>query len=307
MSVKNLIVDKDNVNRRLDNYLLSIFKDLPRSKIYSMIRKGEIRVNSGRTKPLYKIKINDSIRIPPYLKFNSNNQENISSKIIDIFKSKLLYEDNNYIILNKPSGIAVHSGSNNNYGAINIIRSLFGKNVDLCHRLDKATSGCLVFAKNKTALRFFNKNLAIRDNNLKKTYIAILKGTIKKDIFIESNINTSKKNSMLHKVNIDILNGKLAKSLFRPILKLNKSTLTEIDIYSGRTHQIRVQADSINHNIANDIKYGDMDFNKFIQKSRIKSMALHAKTISFNDEYDKSIDIEAPLEESFTDLIDYLN
>ena len=178
MSVKNLIVDKDNVNRRLDNYLLSIFKDLPRSKIYSMIRKGEIRVNSGRTKPLYKIKINDSIRIPPYLKFNSNNQENISSKIIDIFKSKLLYEDNNYIILNKPSGIAVHSGSNNNYGAINIIRSLFGKNVDLCHRLDKATSGCLVFAKNKTALRFFNKNLAIRDNNLKKTYIAILKGAI---------------------------------------------------------------------------------------------------------------------------------
>ena len=149
--------------------------------------------------------------------------------------------------------------------------------------------------------------MAIRDNNLKKTYIAILKGTIKKDIFIESNINTSKKNSMLHKVNIDILNGKLAKSLFRPILKLNKSTLTEIDIYSGRTHQIRVQADSINHNIANDIKYGDMDFNKFIQKSRIKSMALHAKTISFKDEYDKSIDIEAPLEESFTDLIDYLN
>ena len=186
-------------------------------------------------------------------------------------------------------------------------RSLFGKNVDLCHRLDKATSGCLVFAKNKTALRFFNKKLIIRDNNLKKIYIAILKGNIKKDILVESNINTSKKNSTLHKVNIEISEGKIAKSLFRPILKLNNSTLTEIDIYSGRTHQIRVHADSINHNIANDKKYGDMDFNKFIQKSRIKSMALHAKNISFKDEYDKSIDIEAPLEESFTDLIDYLN
>ena len=85
MSVKNLVVDKDNANRRLDNYLMSIFKDLPRSKIYSMIRKGEIRVNSGRTKPLYKIKINDSIRIPPYINLNSDNQENISSKIINLF------------------------------------------------------------------------------------------------------------------------------------------------------------------------------------------------------------------------------
>ena len=307
MSVKNLVVDKDNANRRLDNYLMSIFKDLPRSKIYSMIRKGEIRVNSGRTKPLYKIKINDSIRIPPYINLNSDNQENISSKIINLFKSKILYEDQNYIILNKPSGIAVHSGSKSNYGAVNILRSIFGNNIDLCHRLDKATSGCLVFAKNKTALRFFNKKLIIRDNNLKKIYIAILKGNIKKDILVESNINTSKKNSTLHKVNIEISEGKIAKSLFRPILKLNNSTLTEIDIYSGRTHQIRVHADSINHNIANDKKYGDMDFNKFIQKSGIKSMALHAKTISFNDEYNNSIHVDAPLEESFTDLIDYLN
>ena len=307
MSVKNLVVDKDNANRRLDNYLMSIFKDLPRSKIYSMIRKGEIRVNSGRTKPLYKIKINDSIRIPPYINLNSDNQENISSKIINLFKSKILYEDQNYIILNKPSGIAVHSGSKNNYGAVNILRSIFGNNIDLCHRLDKATSGCLVFAKNKTALRFFNKKLIIRDNNLRKIYIAILKGNIKKDMLVESNINTSKKNSTLHKVNIEISEGKIAKSLFRPILKLNNSTLTEIDIYSGRTHQIRVHADSINHNIANDKKYGDMDFNKFIQKSGIKSMALHAKTISFKDEYNNSIHVEAPLEESFTDLIDYLN
>ena len=307
MSVKNLVVDKDNTNRRLDNYLMSIFKDLPRSKIYSMIRKGEIRVNSGRTKPLYKIKINDSIRIPPYINLNSDNQENISSKIINLFKSKILYEDQNYIILNKPSGIAVHSGSKSNYGAVNILRSIFGNNIDLCHRIDKATSGCLVFAKNKTALRFFNKKLIIRDNNLKKIYIAILKGNINKDILVESNINTSKKNSTLHKVNIEISEGKIAKSLFRPILKLNNSTLTEIDIYSGRTHQIRVHADSINHNIANDKKYGDMDFNKFIQKSGIKSMALHAKTISFNDEYNNSIHVEAPLEESFTDLIDYLN
>ena len=126
-------------------------------------------------------------------------------------------------------------------------------------------------------------------------------------MLVESNINTSKKNSTLHKVNIEISEGKIAKSLFRPILKLNNSTLSEIDIYSGRTHQIRVHADSINHNIANDKKYGDMDFNKFIQKSGIKSMALHAKTISFKDEYNNSIHVEAPLEESFTDLIDYLN
>ena len=181
MSVKNLTVDKDNAKRRLDNLLMSIYKELPRSKIYSMIRKGEVRVNSGRTKPLYKVKEGDIIRIPPYLNNESKPKKSISNKLQDRFKKRVMYEDLNYIILNKPSGTAVHSGSGINIGVIDVLRSFYIETIDLCHRLDKETSGCLVFAKNKTALRFFNKNLALRDKDLKKTYIAILKGNFKKE------------------------------------------------------------------------------------------------------------------------------
>tara|TARA_B100000767_G_scaffold75954_2_gene72560 strand:+ start:1919 stop:2839 length:921 start_codon:yes stop_codon:yes gene_type:complete len=306
MSVKNLTVDKDNAKRRLDNLLMSTYKELPRSKVYSMIRKGEVRVNSGRTKPLYKVKEGDIIRIPPYLNNESQAKRPISNKLQDRFKQRVLFEDLNYIVLNKPSGTPVHSGSGNAIGAIDILRSFYTETIDLCHRLDKETSGCLVFAKNKTALRFFNKNLALRDKDLKKTYLAILKGSFKKDLFIDNNINTTK-SSIDHKVNINDEEGKYASSLFRPIQKLNKSTLVEIDIYSGRTHQIRVQAESLSHNVANDIKYGDPDFNKFIASSGIKSMALHAKLIEFKDEESNLIKVEAPLEDSFADLIDYLN
>jgi 23S rRNA pseudouridine955/2504/2580 synthase len=306
MSVKNLTVDKDNAKRRLDNLLMSIYKELPRSKIYSMIRKGEVRVNSGRTKPLYKVREGDIIRIPPYLNNESKPKKSISNKLQDRFKKRVIYEDLNYIILNKPSGTAVHSGSGNNIGVIDVLRSFYTETIDLCHRLDKETSGCLVFAKNKIALRFFNKNLALRDKDLKKTYIAILKGNFKKELLIDSNINTTK-SSIDHKVNLNSQEGKYASSLFRPIKKLNKSSLVEIDIFSGRTHQIRVQAESLKHNVANDIKYGDVEFNKFISKSGIKSMALHAKSIKFIDEDSNLIQVEAPLEDSFTDLIDYLN
>jgi|TARA_B110000914_G_scaffold226328_1_gene250570 23S rRNA pseudouridine955/2504/2580 synthase len=306
MSVKNLTVDKDNAKRRLDNLLMSTYKELPRSKVYSMIRKGEVRVNSGRTKPLYKVKEGDIIRIPPYLNNENQPKRPISNKLQDRFKQRVLFEDLNYIVLNKPTGTPVHSGSGNTIGAIDILRSFYSETIDLCHRLDKETSGCLVFAKNKTALRFFNKNLALRDKDLKKTYIAILKGSFKKDLFIDNNINTIK-SSTDHKVNIDSEEGKYASSLFRPIKKLKKSTLVEIDIYSGRTHQIRVQAESLNHNVANDIKYGDSDFNKFIALSGIKSMALHAKLIEFKDEENNLIKVEAPFEDSFAELIDYLN
>ena len=305
MSVKNITIDKDNANRRLDNFIMSIYKELPRSKVYSMIRKGEVRINSGRIKPLYKVKEGDIVRIPPYLNNTNKIERKISAKLQDKYKTLVLYEDANYIVLNKPNGIAVHSGSGNGIGVIDIVRAFYTETIDLCHRLDKETSGCLVFAKNKTALRFFNKNLANRDKDLKKTYIAVLKGKFKDELFIDGNINTNK-SSNDYKVDLNE-SGKYSSSLFRPVKNLKKSTLVEIDIYSGRTHQIRVQAEALNHHVANDIKYGDKDFNKFISISGVRSMALHAKLIEFKDEENNLIKIEAPLDTSFADLITYLN
>ena len=177
MTVKKLIINQDNTDRRIDNYLLSLYKNVPKSKIYNIIRKGEVRVNSKRIKPSYKLKIDDLVRIPPYLDGPSAQNKKISSDLIEKHTTKIIYEDTNYIVTNKNNDIAVHSGSKNGIGLIDIFRLKFGNHIELCHRLDKHTSGCLVLAKNKKSVKYFSNLLTT--NEIKKIYIAILKGRFK--------------------------------------------------------------------------------------------------------------------------------
>jgi len=186
MTVKKIIIDKDNSGRRLDNYLISIYSSVPKSKIYSIIRKGEVRVNSSRVKPSYKLVYNDNIRIPPNLNTSSAMVKSIKTDLVNKHTQDILFVDNNFIIINKKSGIAVHGGSKNNIGLIDIFREKFGKNIDLCHRLDKNTSGCLVFGKNKKAVKFFNN--ALKNNEIKKIYMAVIKGNLSKDITVDKPI-----------------------------------------------------------------------------------------------------------------------
>ena len=164
MSVKIVEVDVDNEGRRLDNYLISYLKDIPKSKIYKIIRKGEIRVNSSRAKPDRKIKNGDLIRIPPNLNITKTSIKSINIKQLENLKEKIIYEDKNYIVINKDAGIAVHGGSKNYIGIIDIARKIYGRNIDLCHRLDKNTSGCLVLAKNKQSAKHFNNLIKISSN-----------------------------------------------------------------------------------------------------------------------------------------------
>ena len=270
MTVKKLVINNDNSGRRLDNYLISVYNTVPKSKIYNIIRKGEVRVNSSRVKPNYKIKTDDIIRIPPNLKIDQPLTKTIGIDLIKKHAGNILLENDNYIVLNKNSGIAVHGGSKNIIGLIDIIREKYGKNIDLCHRIDKNTTGCLVFGKNKKAVKFFN-NLLI-DNNVKKTYQAILKGKLKKNIVIDKpiykNITTKSKNSI---------------SKFKIIEHLNNATLVEVQIYTGRSHQIRIHSALINHPIIFDNRYGDKNFNKRFDKNIRKKIALHSKSISFTN------------------------
>ena len=140
MSVKIVEVNDDNAGRRLDNYLTSQLKDVPKSRIYRIIRKGEVRVNSSRSKPDYKVKKGDLVRIPPNIKAPKNNKKSISLKLIEEFQKEILYEDKNYLIVNKRSGISVHGGTKNFIGIIDIFRNIYGPEIDLCHRLDKHLS-----------------------------------------------------------------------------------------------------------------------------------------------------------------------
>ena len=194
MSHKNLKIHNDNVGRRIDNYLLNVYKSLPKSKIYSMIRKGEIRVNSGRIKPAYKLQLNDEIRIPPFLIDFKNNKSDLKippSRIRE-FQSSIIDQNDDFVIVNKEPELSVHSGTNNQFGLIDIARVLYPfLEIDLCHRIDKSTSGCLLISKNKKFLRHFHNQLKL--NSVKKIYEAILIGVMKKDILIETNIDVSTK------------------------------------------------------------------------------------------------------------------
>ena len=290
MTVKKLTINHDNSERRIDNYLLSLYKNVPKSKIYNIIRKGEVRVNSKRIKPSYKLKIDDLVRIPPYLDGPLTHNKKISSYLIEKHTTKIIYEDNNYIVTNKNNDIAVHAGSKNGIGLIDIFRLKFGNHIELCHRLDKQTSGCLVLAKNKKSVKYFS-NLLLT-NDIKKTYIAILKGKFKNKKIIENEIY--KNNS---------LKLKKSKTIFKLVRQLKNTSIVNVDLHTGRTHQIRIHASQINHPILFDKKYGDKMFDNSINLNFKKTLALHSKSISFKDQNSKIIKASASYPDEFKKLI----
>ena len=307
MDGKNLNIIEDHTGRRIDNYLINVYKSLPKSKIYSMIRKGEIRVNSGRIKPTYKLKLNDEIRIPPYL-IDFNNDEpdiKIPPSRIKSFNSSIIYQNEDYIVVNKEPELSVHSGTNNQFGLIDIARATFPLlEIDLCHRIDKSTSGCVLLSKNKTFLRHFNKQL--KSNEVVKKYEAILVGVMKNDMKIETKIDLATKEHH-HRVQ-EAEHGKKAVSFFKILKKYNTFSHVEILITTGRMHQIRVQSSNLNHPIVNDKKYGLFDLNKSIAKeTSINRLALHAASISFLDLNRQKVNYLATKNNEFDILLSQLN
>ena len=289
MTVKKLTINEDNSGRRIDNYLLSIFNSLPRSKIYNIIRKGEVRVNSSRIKPSYRLEQGDLVRIPPNLEFTKVNPKKIDKKLIDKHTNSILFENKNYIIANKQNNISVHSGTKNFIGLIDIFRKKYGDNIDLCHRLDKTTSGCLVFGKNKKAIKNFTDCLL--NKKVKKTYTAVIKGFFKGEEVINKAIYKN-----------DKLKSKNATSKFLSIELLRNTTLVDIKIFTGRTHQIRIHASQINHPILFDKKYGDTQFDESLNIGKY-NMALHSKEISFPDIDSNIIKVSSGYPDDFKDLI----
>ena len=289
MSVKKIVIDVDNSNRRLDNYLMSLLFDIPKSKIYSMIRKGEIRINSGRVKPSSKIQSGDNLRLPPYITIPLKDKVYIPEYLKALIKKSIIYDDTNFIAINKPIGLAVHGGTDNKFGVISIMRSIFGHSIDLCHRIDKETSGCLVFSKNKKSSKHFYEQLTGRKVN--KVYRALLKGRLAKNIEIKTPVGDNRQS---------------AQSKFKIIKKFKNSTYVEVQIFTGRTHQIRVHANEMGHPIINDKKYGDWDYNKKISK-KVKRMCFHAHKLSFVEKDSIEINLIADIDETFEDLINVFN
>ena len=279
---KNIVIDSGNSGQRLDNFLMSKIKNIPKSHVYKLIRTGQVRINSSRSRPSTKLKEDDIIRIPPY-KATEELKPDISKNIIKKTEEKIIYEDNNIIIFDKPASFAVHSGTNIGYGLIDLIRIARKEceRIDLLHRLDKDTSGCIIFTKNLNTLRGLQKKII--NNEIEKKYICLVDGIWDKN---------------QKKIEMKLLRkGKEKKSISKiKILKHYKyTTLLEVEILTGRYHQIRKQCSSLNHPIICDNKYGNKEINKIYKKKGLNRIFLHSCSIKFN--YKKEIDIKLPIAE----------
>ncbi|MBA4732415.1 MAG: RluA family pseudouridine synthase [Candidatus Thioglobus sp.] len=285
-------VDDFSVGQRLDNYLIKQLKGVPRSRIYRIIRKGEVRVNKGRKKADYKLKAEDLIRIPP-IRTSTEKEIKPSQGLLKTLENSVLYEDKGLLIINKIHGMAVHGGSGISVGIIEALKSQYKEPIELVHRLDRSTSGCLLLAKKRSVLKSLHEQLV--SHQLEKRYTALVKDTwSKKRHTIDAPIYQNSRYSVIDS------KGKDSLSHFHPIKNFElgefNASLVEASIETGRTHQIRVHAKFAGHPVAQDDKYGDAAFDQFMKKKGLNRLFLHAKTLTFTNPLTNEIQkVSAPL------------
>ena len=301
VTARLVTVDEFSIGQRLDNYLLKQLKGVPRSHIYRIIRKGEVRVNKGRKKAEYKLQPEDIVRIPP-IKTASEKVIKPSDNLIDVLNQSILYEDNGLMVLNKHHGMAVHGGSNVSIGLVEALKAKYKQPIELVHRLDRSTSGCLILAKKRSVLKALHEQLV--QHQMEKRYIALVNNSwSKKRHTIDAPIYQNSRYSVID------AKGKQAVSHFHPLKNFQKddfsASLVEVVIETGRTHQIRVHAKYADHPIAQDDKYGDQLFDKLMKKKGLNRLFLHAKSITFTNPTTNEIQkVVAPLP---IELEDFLN
>lgn len=297
-------VKEQHENQRIDNFLIRHIKGLPKSHLYRILRKGEVRVNKKRIKPDYRVQVGDEIRIPPLRLGVSPQPLSPNEQLQKKLASRILYEDKYLLIINKPAGIAVHGGSGISLGLIEALRFMRPKEpaLELVHRLDRETSGCLVLAKKASVLKELHELL--RKGEVSKYYLALVKGYWPKDLrVVNESLTKFQLKSGERMVNVDNA-GKASITEFRVLKRLADSTLVEVSPLTGRTHQIRVHALHAGHPVVGDEKYGDKEFNKHYRQLGCKRLFLHAARISFTlPTSGQKISAEAPLDEELEILL----
>lgn len=307
--VRFVEVDADYAGQRIDNYLRNQLKGVPKSLIYRILRKGEVRVNKKRVKPEYKLVANDTVRIPP-VRVSESETVLPSSKLNSVqrIEKAILYEDDSIIVINKPSGLAVHGGSGLSFGLIEGLRSLrpTAKFLELVHRLDRDTSGCILIAKRRSALKHLHEQL--RNKSVDKRYHTLVQGEWPENRFkVKAPLlkNTLQSGERIVVVNPD---GKPSETRFRILNRFKGATLIEAFPVTGRTHQIRVHCLHAGHAIACDDKYGDRDFDEKLKPAGLGRLFLHAYRLAFeHPKTGKQVSFIAPLDEQLTKTIETLN
>jgi len=303
-SVRLVTVAEDRDGQRIDNFLAGQLKGVPKSLIYRILRTGQVRVNGKRAKADTRLTGGDQVRIPPVRMSEPNNPGAPSRAQMEAIEAAIIHEDQNYLVLSKSPGVASHGGSGVAFGAIELLRAARpGDTLELAHRLDRDTSGVLVLARKRAALTALQE--LIRDNQTTKQYLALLKGHPYKAKF---DVNASLRKSILQggermvRVSDD---GKPALTRFHVIDIFEQASFAEVDLYTGRTHQIRVHAQHISHPLAGDEKYGEKGFNQNMRGFGLKRLFLHAARFEF-ELGGRSYSFSAPLAPDLAAVLDVL-
>jgi 23S rRNA pseudouridine955/2504/2580 synthase len=299
-------IDEDYAGQRLDNYLLRELKGVPKTRVYKALRKGEVRVNKGRVKPDYRLVSGDIVRIPPLRQAAPSEIPVVPHFWSDQITQGILHEDDELLIINKPSGLAVHGGSGLNFGLIETLRQMRPNEryLELVHRLDRDTSGCILIARKPAMLRELHRQL--REKHMDKRYLALVKGKWPAhcrlvDAPLEK--NTLKSGERMVRVS---QTGKRSLTEFSIVERLKGSSLIEARPITGRTHQIRVHALQAGFPIAGDDKYSDVGTALFCKELGLGRLFLHAHYLGFSLPDGRRIEVNAPLDSRLENTLEKL-
>lgn len=271
------VLEKDE-SQRLDNLLVKLLKGVPKSYVYRIIRGGEVRVNKKRAEASYKVKLGDIVRIPPVTTATQTEVENFVPKA----NFPIIFEDDYFLVINKPEGVACHGGSGVSFGVIEQLRKTHpdAKFLELAHRLDRDTSGILILAKKRQALVGLQE--IIRNQQMKKHYLALTLGVWRDKLRnVKAPLFKYLTKEGERRVKVDSEHGQASQTIFSLVQTYHNFSLVKADIKTGRTHQIRVHLQHIGYPILGDDKYGDFEANKQWNKAGFKRMFLHACETEF--------------------------
>lgn len=281
--VRFITITEKSEGQRVDNFLMRELGGVPKSLVYKILRKGEVRVNKGRVKPARKLSLDDVVRIPPIWLEDKPDQPKANQPLLDQVEQAILLEDNDILLINKPAGLPVHGGSGYRLGLIEVFRQLRPNipYIELAHRLDKDTSGILILAKSRRALQ--ELHLLFKNRNIDKRYLTLVAGKWHGgERHIENEL--VKKSSKREKMQVGSGNegGKHAESLFKPRKCYDEYSLLEVKLFTGRMHQIRTQLAHLEMPVIGDERYGNFTLNRYYKKRLgIKRLFLHAYFIDF--------------------------